>query len=281
MTLQNAPQQENKLTPYETTRKMLERITPQIGRALPKHMTAERMVRIALTELRRTPKLLECTPESFCAGIIMCSQLGLEPGTALGQIYLIPYKNNSKLDPVTKKPIMEATVQIGYKGMIELARRSGQIVSLSAHEVYEKDKFEFEYGLEEKLKHVPNLNERGKLIAVYSIAHFMGGGHQIEVMSKADVDKIRALSKMSNSAPWQNFYSEMAKKTVLRKLFKYLPISIEKLQVASSIDEQADHGEQNLISFVREEDEDIDLSTGEVFESEVVPQADALADKIK
>ena len=269
MTMQNAPQQDKQLTPYETTRKLLEKITPQIGRALPRHMTPERMIRIALTELRRTPKLLECSPESFCAAIIMCSQLGLEPGSALGQIYLIPFKS-------------EVTVMLGYKGMIELARRSGQIVSLSAHDVYENDVFEYEYGLHEKLKHVPSLKDRGKLIAVYSVAHFVGGGHQIEVMSKGDVDKIRSRSKSGQSGPWVTDYPEMARKTALRKLFKYLPISIEKLQTASMLEEQGDSGEQNLIRLVNDsEDFEVDLSTGEVFESEIVPQADALADKIK
>lgn len=266
----SAPQQQTKaLAPFDNIRGLLERMMPQISRALPKHLTPERMTRIALTELRKVPKLLTCTPESFCGAIMACSQLGLEPGSALGQIYLIPYGK-------------DVQVILGYKGMIELARRSGQIVSLSAHEVHENDTFEFEYGLQEKLRHVPSLKERGALIAVYAVSHFVGGGHQIEVMSKQDVDKVRARSKSGNSGPWVSDYNEMAKKTVLRKLFKYLPISIEKLQLATALDEQADLGQQDTREIMGHTyDEEIDYSTGEVVETITQDQADALADKLK
>lgn len=266
MTLTN--NQGKQIQPFDKVRGLLEKMGPQIARALPKHLTADRMSRIALTELRKIPKLLSCTPESFCGAIMLCSQLGLEPGSALGQIYLIPYGR-------------EVQVILGYKGMIELARRSGQIVSLGAHEVYENDIFEFENGIEEKLRHVPCLTNRGKLIAVFALAKFVGGGYQFEVMSKEDVDKIRARSKSANSGAWVSDFEEMAKKTVVRKLFKYLPISIEKIQLATAIDEEADRGEQNTSIFT-EEDMTIDYSTGEIIENETqVDQSDELADKIK
>lgn len=245
---------------------LLERLKPQLTKALPKHITPDRMTRIALTELRKAPKLAQCDPMSLCGAVMVCSQLGLEPGGALGHIYLIPFKN-------------QVQVVMGYRGMIELARRSGQIVSLSAHEVYENDSFEFEYGLEEKLKHIPSMKERGDLMAVYSVAHLVGGGHQIEVMSKCDVDKIRARSKTANAGPWVTDYTEMAKKTVLRKLFKYLPVSIE-IQKATTIDEQADSGEQ----FTKNElgdDFEIDLETGEIIEEKEQDQSQSLTNKIK
>lgn len=271
--IMNLPEQNQPkaLAPFDKVRNLLEKMTPQISRALPKHLTPDRMTRIALTELRKIPKLLQCNPESFCGAIMACSQLGLEPGSSLGQIYLIPFGK-------------EVQVILGYKGMIELARRSGQIVSLSAHEVYENDKFEFEYGLDEKLKHVPCLTDRGALIAVYSVAKFVGGGHQIEVMSKQDVDKIRARSKSGNSGPWVSDYSEMAKKTCVRKLFKYLPISIEKLQLATALDEQADSGTQNMTEMLNGyggEEVTFDGETGEIFEAEPVAQAESLAEKLK
>lgn len=261
--------QSKPVAPFDKVRTLLEKMAPQISRALPKHLTPDRMTRIALTELRKIPKLLQCSPESFCGAIMACSQLGLEPGSSLGQIYLIPYGK-------------EVQVILGYKGMIELARRSGQIVSLAAHEVYQNDLFEFEYGLDEKLKHVPNLSDRGSLVAVYAVAKFVGGGHQIEVMSKPDVDKVRARSKSGNAGPWASDFSEMAKKTVLRKLFKYLPISIEKIQLATALDEQADMGTQNYKEILSGEDEGIvfDHDTGEIIE-ETVEQADALAEKLK
>jgi recombination protein RecT len=226
--------------------------------------------------LRKIPKLLTCNPESFCGAIMACSQLGLEPGNSMGQIYLIPFGK-------------EVQVILGYKGMIELARRSGQIVSLSAHEVFKNDIFEFEYGLEEKLKHVPDLlgEDRGDLVAVYAVAKFVGGGHQIEVMSKSDVDKIRKRSKSGNVGPWATDYNEMAKKTVLRKLFKYLPISIEKINMVNELEEGADLGNQNMKAVFQEangEEYEIDYETGEIIEESIEEpkeQSDSLADKLK
>lgn len=274
----NLPVEQKKSSPLANVQNLLEKLQPQLLKALPKHLTPDRMTRIALTELRKVPKLAQCDPMTFCGAIMQCAQLGLEPGGALGHIYLIPFDNR-------KKGVTEVQVIMGYRGMIELARRSGQIVSLSAHEVYEKDTFEFEYGLTEKLRHVPSLSDRGKLTAVYAVAHFVGGGHQIEVMSKQDVEKIRARSKSGNSGPWLTDWDEMAKKTVLRKLFKYLPVSIEKLQQATALDEQADFGSQNMKEILSDGADDdfvIDYETGEVIEEDVVvPQADALADKLK
>lgn len=203
----------------------------QILSALPKHLNSDRLIRIALTELSKTPKLKECRAKSLFGAIIQCSQLGLEPGSALGQAYLIPYGD-------------ECQFIIGYRGMIDLARRSGQIVSISAQAVYERDEFDFEYGLNEKLKHVPSRGDRGNLIAAYAIAHLKGGGYQIEVMFKGDIDKIRNRSKASKNGPWVTDYDEMAKKTVVRRLFKYLPISIE-IAEAIEKDYKADDGEQN------------------------------------
>ena len=205
----------------------------QIAVALPKHMTADRMIRIALTELRKTPKLMECDDKSLFGAIVQCSQLGLEPGNSLGHAYLIPYGR-------------ECTLIIGYKGLIELARRSGQIVSISAREVHEKDKFVIKYGLNEVLEHEPNFVDRGKVIGFYAIAQLKDGGHQFEYMTLDDIEKVRESSKSSKGAmsPWVNYYNEMGKKTVVRRLFKYLPVSID-IQRAISLDEQADAGVQN------------------------------------
>ena len=205
----------------------------QIAVALPKHMTADRMIRISLTELRKTPKLMECDDKSLFGAIVQCSQLGLEPGNSLGHAYLIPYGR-------------ECTLIIGYKGLIELARRSGQIVSISAREVHEKEKFVIKYGLNEVLEHEPNFVDRGKVIGFYAIAQLKDGGHQFEYMTLDDIEKVRESSKSSKGAmsPWVNYYNEMGKKTVVRRLFKYLPVSID-IQRAISLDEQADAGVQN------------------------------------
>jgi recombination protein RecT len=199
----------------------------EIKRALPRHMTPDRMARIALTELRRVPKLMECNPKSFFGAVIQASQLGLEPGGGLGHAYLVPYKQ-------------ECQLIIGYRGMIDLARRSGQIVSITARVVHEKDEFSYAYGLNEKLDHTPFADgDPGRLIYVYAVARLKDGGVQFEVMSKADVDKIRQRSKSSSSGPWVTDYEAMAKKTVIRQIFKYLPVSVE-LRTAMDLDERAD-----------------------------------------
>jgi recombination protein RecT len=204
----------------------------EIQRALPSHMTADRMARIVTTEIRKVPKLLGCNVGSLFGAVIQCSQLGLEPGGGLGHAYLIPYGN-------------ECQLIIGYRGMIDLARRSGQIVSLAGEAVYANDLFEYELGLEPKLKHVPAQGERGALTHVYAVAKLVGGGFEFKVMSASDVDKIRKRSRASSSGPWVTDYDQMAIKTVIRRLFKYLPVSIE-LQRAVTLDEAGERGEQRL-----------------------------------
>ncbi len=208
----------------------------QIQAALPKHMTPERMLRIAMTEIRKTPKLKICTHSSLIGAIIQCSQLGLEPGGALGHAYLIPYYNK-------KKGVTECQFVLGYRGMIDLVRRSGQVVTLAAHVVYENDVFEFEYGLNEKLRHIPIRQDKGNLMGGYAVAHLKAGGHQIEFMWKEEIDSIRQDSEEGQYSPWGTHYEEMAKKTVIRRLFKYLPVSIE-IQRAVVLDESAERGEQ-------------------------------------
>jgi len=210
------------------------KIKAQMALALPKHMTSDRLARIALTEIRKVPTLAKCDQTSFLGAIMQCAQLGLEPGGALGHAYLLPFENR-------KKGITEVQFIVGYRGMIDLARRSGQIVSLTARTVHENDEFSYQYGLNEDLKHVPATGDRGALLYVYAVAKLKDGGVQFEVMSRSDVDKVRAQSKAGNYGPWQTHYDEMAKKTVIRRLFKYLPVSIE-LATAVTMDEKADAG---------------------------------------
>lgn len=223
---------------------LLKSMEGEIARCLPKHLTPDRMARIAMTELRKTPKLQECDPMSFIAAIMQASQLGLEPGV-LGSCYLIPFNNN-------KTGKVECTFMPGYRGFLDLARRSGQIDSLVARAVYENDKFEYEFGLKESLVHKPNMDEPGQFIAVYAVANLKDGGHQFDVMSKKQVDTIRAGSQGKNSDAWTKNYDEMAKKTVLRRLFKWLPCSVE-MQKAVSLDEQQESGTQNIKTAASEE----------------------------
>ena len=244
----------------KTVMGLLEQMKGEIARCLPSHLTPDRMARIAMTELRKTPKLQECDPMSFIAAIMQASQLGLEPGI-MGSCYLIPFFN-SKLGK------FECTFMPGYRGFLDLARRSGQIKSLVARAVYENDVFEYEYGLEERVTHKPAMDERGELKAVYAVALLKDGGHQFEVMSKREIEAVRQKSQGKNAGPWTDYYDEMARKTVVRKLFKWLPCSVE-MQKAVSLDELQEVGKQNIKAAASEEfdmDFVIDAETGEVTE---------------
>lgn len=223
---------------------LLEKMKQEIARCLPKHLTPERMTRIALTMLRKTPKLQACDPLSFIASIMQASQLGLEPGI-LGSSYLVPFYND-------KTNRYECTFMPGYRGFLDLARRSGKIITLVARSVYENDVFNYEFGLKENLVHKPTLGDRGNLVAVYAVAMLKDGGHQFDVMSKTEVDNVRAISKSKDNGPWVTHYEEMAKKTVLRRLFKWLPCSVE-MQKAVSLDELQEAGIQDIKSAVSEE----------------------------
>lgn len=217
---------------------LLQKQKSAIEAALPRHLSADRMLRIALTEIRKNQDLASCEPMSFLGAVVQSAQLGLEPGSALGHAYLVPFFNRH-----TDR--REVQLIVGYRGMLDLARRSGQIVSLSVHAVLEGDKFEFELGLEEKLKHIPSKERVAKerrLVAVYAIARLKDGGHQLEVMTREEVEAIRKRSKSSDTGPWKTDFDEMAKKTVIRRLFKYLPVSIE-IQRAVALDEAASIGE--------------------------------------
>lgn len=226
----------------------------QIQHALPKHMKSDRMARVALTLIRQVPDLQKCEPMSFMGALMQVSQLGLEPGGALGHAYLLPFKVRRKVGNEWREN-MEVQVIIGYRGMIDLARRSGQIVSLSARVVREKDTFSYGYGLDETLHHVPFEGaDGGDITHFYAVAKLQGGGVQFEVMTAAQVNTVRDNSQGYKAAlasaekykgeiksPWSTNYDEMGRKTVVRRLFKYLPVSIE-IQTAVGLDEQADAG---------------------------------------
>lgn len=210
----------------------------QMALALPKSMTAERLTRIVMTECRKVPALMQCNQESFFGAVLQCAQLGLEPGSALGHCYLLPFGNGKSRDGRPNCQLI-----IGYRGMIDLARRSGQIVSINAYCVHEADEFEYELGLHPDIHHRPSpLAERGPVTYVYAVAVLKGGGVQFEVMSRAEIEAVRVQSKAGKSGPWVTHWEEMARKTVVRKLFKYLPVSIEAVR-AVEIDEKSDRGE--------------------------------------
>ena len=202
----------------KTMQQYIKAMEGEIAKALPSVMTKERFTRMVLSAISTTPKLATCTKASFLGAMMNAAQLGLEPNTPLGQAYILPYMN---------KGVLEAQFQLGYKGLIDLAYRSGEVEVVQAHIVYENDEFECEYGLEPKLTHTPADKDRGEPVKVYAVFKTKSGGYGFEVMSMEDV-RIHA-SKYSKSygssfSPWKTNFEEMAKKTVLKKVLKYAPL---------------------------------------------------------
>ena len=219
----------NELTvQHNSLRALLEQSKGIIARALPRHLNADRMLAVATTAVQKTPALLECDRVSFVGAIIQCAQLGLEPNDGTGRAWLIPYGK-------------QVQFVAGYRGLVDLTRRSGEIKRFDAREVYEKDTFSYSLGTRPDITHVPATGDRGKLTHVYAVAEFKDGGTQFDVMTADDVEKIRSRSKAGNSGPWKTDYAEMAKKTVVRRLCKMLPVSPET-QRAVTLDERAELG---------------------------------------
>ncbi len=193
---------------------LIQQMKPEIAKALPSQMSPERMARIATTTLRQTPALARCTPESFLGALLTASQLGLEPGP-IGEAYFVPYGQVCTFIP-------------GYRGLIKLARNSGQLVDIWAEIVYEEDEFKVSYGLHRDLVHKPKMGvDRGKPIYVYAASELKDGGRPFVVMTVAEVEAIRARSKAGRNGPWVSDWSAMAKKTVVKQLSKWLPLSAE------------------------------------------------------
>lgn len=244
------------LTPEQSLNKLLKRMGPQIQRALPKHMDADRIARIALTAVRATPKLLECDQMSFLAALMQSAQLGVEPNTGLGQAYLIPYGK-------------QVQFQLGYKGLIDLAVRSGQYKAIYAHEVYKEDEFSFAYGLHKDLVHVPSTNPEGEPIGYYAVYHLKNGGYDFVYWTRERIDKhaqkfSQAVQKGSTS-PWKTNYDAMAKKTVLKEVLKYSPKSIELQKVV-----EADETIKNEVS--EDMSDVIDITDYSIIEAEAVQE---------
>ena len=206
----------------------INRYKKQIELALPSHLSVDRFASICITAVTRNPTLAQCDPKTLIGSIIQASTLGLEPDGTLGMAYLVPYKN-------------QVTLQIGYRGFIELARRSGTIKSIRARTVDAADDFSFQYGMHETIEHIPSPNPTGDITHVYGIAEYKEGGYSLEVMSRAQVEEIQK-SVRNKGNVWRDHWGEMARKTVIRRLFKYLPVSVELLGRAAQIDEYNEAG---------------------------------------
>jgi recombination protein RecT len=225
---------------------LIEKNKGEMMKLVPRHLNPERMLKTAQQAATTTPTLLECYVPTFIGAVIQLSQLGLEPNTILGHAYLLPFNNR-------KAGRKDVQVIIGYKGLIELARRSGMVTSFAAHAVYERDTFEFEYGLTEKLRHIPAFGDRGVITHFYAVAHLKDGGHAFEVMTADDVRAIRAKTQGRNNSVWDEHFEQMGRKTVVRRLAKYLPLSIE-FSTAVALDDRAEGGESQGLESVLDGD---------------------------
>lgn len=240
-----------------TVRDLLEKAMPQIKNALPKHMTPERMIRIAYSAISRNPALLKCDPISLVKSVIEASELGLEPSGILGHAYLVPFRNS-------KTGRDEAQLQVGYRGFIELAHRSGRVRSICAEVVYEGDLFEYERGTNERLRHVPDLNppDDAKPICAYAMVRYSDGGADFEVLGLDKIDRAQRASRAGSSGPWKTHWEEMARKTAIRRLAKRLPLSPEMIATAV-MDEVRDAGITMTADLIEQPDE-LDPKTEEV-----------------
>ena len=201
-----------------TMQDYIERMQGEIAKALPSVLTPERFTRITLSALSSNPTLQQCSPKSFLGAMMTAAQLGMEPNTPLGQAYLIPYKNHGK---------EECQFQLGYKGLIDLAYRSGQIKTIQAQIVHKNDEFKVEYGTNNSLVFKPKMDgDPGEAVSVWGMFQTKDGGYGYEVMSIDAVRNFaRKYSKAFSNGPWQTNFEEMAKKTVLKKALKYAPLS--------------------------------------------------------
>lgn len=251
----NNTNQVKKASPSKGMEQLLTKMGGQIQKALPSMVSSERFQRVALTAFSNNTKLQQCDPMSFIAAMMQSAQLGLEPNTPLGQAYLIPYGK-------------QVQFQIGYKGLLELAQRSGKIKTLYAHEVRENDAFDIDYGLNQTLTHKPLLKgDRGEVIGYYAVYHLDTGGNSFIFMTKDEVlEHAKRFSKTYNSGPWQTDFDAMAKKTVIKQLLKYAPLSIE-LQKATSMDETVKTEISDDMSLI--EDEGIEADFTEISDESI------------
>jgi recombination protein RecT len=238
----NRMEQHNELVPfeerYDKARNWL--MSPEMQQrmklALPRHVDEGRLTQLYLTEWKRIPALMECTGESLLGALMECAQLGLDIGTR-GHAWILPYWNKQQRAKV-------ATLIVGYKGMLDLAWRSDKIKSVYAHEVCEGDEFEYAFGSEQFVRHLPaDPDKRGDITHAYAGVETIRGGRVLDVMSISAIEKVRERSRSGseNKGPWKTDYWSMCIKTVVRRMLKLAPCSVE-LSTAIEHDERGDLG---------------------------------------
>ncbi len=216
-----------------------EKVRDQIELALPRHMTPERMMRVALTAVNKNPKLLDCTPESVLLSLMTCSQYGVEPDGR--NAHLVPYNNKKG-----EQWVMECQFQWDYKGLVAQIRKAPEVADVYADYICEKDVYKISRGLHRDLIHeVDIVKPRGPIVAAYSVCLFRDGTTSFELMTIEEIEAIRMRSKSTDKktgksiGPWLNDYTEMCKKTVVKRHSKMLPLPTE-IALAVNADSEFD-----------------------------------------
>lgn len=266
------------MNPTGQMRRLLERSWSRIAAVMPREMNPQRLYQMYVSTINREPALAQCTVESVLSCFMRCTSLGLEPSNVngLGMAYILPFGNKNY-----QTGQREATFILGYRGIIELARRSGQIRDISARAVHEGDEFEYSYGLDETLRHVP-CAKPGRLTHVYMVANFKDGGHYMQVMTVDEINQAmrRSPSARKQTSPWHTDYEAMAKKTVIRRAAPYLPLSVETREAIAQDDETPDYGDmlRPVIPSTPIIDTDTDATPDATADVEPDAPADAPAD---
>ncbi len=269
MTTQPKPNTVAERKPTATIKSIIngQEFRAQVERALPKHLSPDRFIRVALTTMMRTPKLATCDQASFLNSLLTLSQLGLEPDGR--RAHLIPFNN-------TKRGCVECQLIVDYKGIVELVMRTGLVSNLHASSVCENDEFEYDCG--EIKRHRINFKApRGEPYAYYCLCRFKDGGAKAEVMDIPEIHAIRNRSQGYLAAkakgwnhPWMTDEGEMSKKTVFKRLSKWLQLSSELREAIDLDDEPIAHEShsntpKSLVEVVRDfEPESVDVVQDDV-----------------
>lgn len=243
----------NPLSPVGTAgglKDMLEKMKGSIAQTLPRHITPERLIKTLLTAANRNPALLECTQASVMETIFRAAELGLDLSGTLGEAYPVPFNNKIKVPNgqggTTEQWRKTCQLIIGYRGLEKLAWQSGEIQTIDAEVVCQNDRFIFRKGFEPALEWEPSRGERGEPIGAYALIITKAGGRMARFMTREDIEKVRQGAQSKDSPAWRNHWSEMARKTVLRRVMKDAPLSTEKLVAALEHDD-TDHGHRDVL----------------------------------
>ena len=222
---------------------IFEKMKPQIMDVLPKHITAERVLKMVLMAASKNAKLFRCTPESWMETFMRSSELGLDCSGTLGQAYVVPYWNKDL-------SAYEAKYMPGYRGLIELAHRGKEGFTIDVHNVYEKDKLRLVLGTHQVLEHEPYLGQggRGEHLLTYMVVTFKDGSKQIEKMTAEEIEHTKNCSPAKDSGPWKTFPGEMQRKTVVKRGLKFVPLTPELAKAILYDNEIAGYGfDTNII----------------------------------